>query len=256
MNSGRVLTSLFVTATVVLAGTGSAVAADEAFNKKMDAFLADDENIEKIGGALERYFKKKQQKQQKDQAAAQQKQLEEQFKNPVKIAAGNSPVKGPKNAKVTVIEFSDFQCPYCSRGRQVMEDLLKEYPKDVRVVFKNLPLPFHGDAKPAAIAALAAGRQNKFWEYHDVLFENQRALKEANLLSYAEKLGLDMAKFKKDIKDPALAKQVDDDMALASKHGVQGTPGFFVNGVQVRGARPLPYFKQLVDRWLEQLAKK
>lgn len=236
----------------ILLAPAMAFAQEAAFDKNMDKFLEDDANVEKIGNALERFFKKKRDEQRNAAMKAEGEELEAQFKNPVKIDIAGSPVRGPESAKITIVEFSDFQCPFCSRGMQTMEDVMKEYPKDVKVVYKHLPLPFHPEAKPAAIAANAAGKQGKFWEMHDKLFENQQSLGEELYLKLAKDLQLDVDKFKKDIADPALAKQVEDDAALATKLGIRGTPGFFVNGVQVRGARPLPYFKNIIDRWLKE----
>jgi len=217
-----------------------------------DSYLKNDANVEKVGTALEAYFKKKRFQQQAQARQAEDKKLEDQFNNPVKVDIGTSPSKGPEDARITVIEFSDFQCPFCRRGAKTMEDVLKEYPKDVKLVFKNLPLPFHPQAKPAARASLAAANQGKFWEMHDELFNNQSSLSDETYMKLAKKIGLDMEKFKADYADPKTAKMVDDDAALATKLGIRGTPGFFVNGVQVRGAQPLPKFKELIDRWLKK----
>ena len=129
---------------------------------------------------------------------------------------------------------------------------MKTYPKDVRVVFKQMPLGFHKDALPAAKASLAAGKQGKFWEYHDVLFANYKKLKRPNLESYAKDLGLNMKKFVKDMDSPEVAAQVSADMAEAKRIGVRGTPNSFVNGVPVKGARPFEGFKKVVD---QELAK-
>ncbi|MCB0345280.1 MAG: thioredoxin domain-containing protein [Bdellovibrionales bacterium] len=228
----------------------------DQFNKLMDSYLESDENLEKVGTALEKFFRKKREEQQALAEQQEVQRMEEQFENPVKIDVAGSPVIGKENAPITVVEFSDFQCPFCKRGNQVMKDLLKEYPDDVKIVFKHLPLPFHQQAKPAAVAAIAAQQQGKFWEFHDELFENQESLTEAKFIEIATKLELDVDKFKKDMNNEAYEKQVADDMAVATQLGVRGTPGFFVNGVQVRGARPLPYFKELVDKWKERMAKK
>ena len=228
----------------------------DQFNKLMDSYLESDENLEKVGTALEKFFRKKREEQQALAEQQEVQRMEEQFENPVKIDVAGSPVIGKENAPITVVEVSDFQCPFCKRGNQVMKDLLKEYPDDVKIVFKHLPLPFHQQAKPAAVAAIAAQQQGKFWEFHDELFENQESLTEAKFIEIATKLELDVDKFKKDMNNEAYEKQVADDMAVATQLGVRGTPGFFVNGVQVRGARPLPYFKELVDKWKERMAKK
>ena len=129
----------------------------------------------------------------------------------------------------------------------------KSTRKDVKLVLKNLPLPFHKRAKPAARAALAAGAQGKYWEMHDLLFENQSKLDDATFFKHAEKIGLDMAKFKADYNGEKFAKMVDEDMALATKLGVRGTPGFFINGVKLQGAQPLPEFKRIIDEWLKRM---
>ena len=162
------------------------------------------------------------------------------------------PVIAPTDAAVTVVEFSDFQCSFCSREKDRMDYILKEYPGKVKVAFKHLPLAFHPQAKPAARAAVAAQKQGKFWEMHDQLFNSQDQLSEELYPQLAKQLGLDLAKFKADYDSAEVAKQVEEDAALATKLGIQGTPGFFVNGVEVRGARELPYFKKLIDRWLQK----
>jgi protein-disulfide isomerase len=225
---------------------------DKDFSAAMEKYLKSDAGLDKIGNSMEKYFQKKQQEAMKNQEAQQQAEVENQFKNPVKIDAGKSPAKGPANAKVTIIEFSDFQCPYCRRGYETMEEVQKMYPKDVKVVFKHYPLPFHKEAEPAARATWAAQQQGKFWEYHDALFKNQDKLGADFYNSLASDLKLDVEKFKKDMASEAAAKQVKDDMELGQKNGIQGTPGFFVNGVAVKGAYPASHFKTIVDRWLEK----
>ncbi len=167
-------------------------------------------------------------------------------------AALKVPSIGPETAKVTIIEISDFQCPFCSRAFTTLEDLRKQYPNDLRVVFINQPLPFHQNAKPAATAALAAHKQGKFWEMYNKLFSNQQQLSDENYKKWAGEIGLDMKKFEADIKDPEIAKAVEKDMATATALGVRGTPGFFINGVNVSGAQPIENFKKIID---EQITK-
>jgi len=225
---------------------------EKDFSASIEKYLQSDAGVAKIGSALEKYFQKKQMeaaKQQEDQAKAD---IEEQFKNPVKMDIGKSPVKGPASAKVTIFEFSDFQCPYCKRGRDTMDEMLKAYPNDVKVVFKHFPLSFHKEAEPAARASWAAQQQGKFWEYHDILFNNQDKLGADYYLATARELKLDETKFKADMNSEAAAKQVKEDNDSGSKNGIQGTPGFFVNGVAVKGAYPPAHFKQIVDRWLNK----
>lgn len=227
----------------------SAQISDQDFSAAMDKYLSG-AGAEKVANALEAHFRKKQQEAAEQQRKSAEQEMEEQFKNPVKIDPGSSPVKGPAGAKVTVIEFSDFQCPFCKRGKDTMDELLKAYPNDVKLVFKNLPLDFHQQAKPAAAAALAAGKQGKFWEMHDLLFENQGRLGDGLYEELAKELKLDVAKFKTDLKSPEIEKQIESDMSIARNNGIQGTPAFFVNGVAVRGAYPLDHFKKIVDRHL------
>ncbi|MDF1562167.1 MAG: thioredoxin domain-containing protein [Deltaproteobacteria bacterium] len=171
---------------------------------------------------------------------------------PVDIKAGNSPAKGPENAKVTIIEFSDFQCPFCSRVNPTISQIMDEYKGKVRVVFKHQPLPFHQDAPLAAEASLAANAQGKFWEFHDKLFANQKAIQRPQLEQYAGELGLDMAKFKAALDQGTYKAAVAADQAEARKYGASGTPTFFINGRKLVGAQPFPAFKALID---EELAK-
>jgi len=230
-----------------------AVAADldpKSFEKAMEVYLQKDENIEKVANGISAFFSKKRAEQEKDAGRAENARLEDQFKNPVKVELGDSPIKGPKSAKVTVVAFSDFQCPFCSKGKDIIDQLVKMYPNDVKVAFKNLPLDFHPQALPAAKAAYAAGKQGKFWEMHDLLFDNQKSLADGFYEESAKKLGLDMDKFKKDLNAPETEAAIKADAAQAKALNVQGTPNFFVNGVNLRGAYPIEEFKKIVDRWL------
>ena len=155
--------------------------------------------------------------------------------------------KGSNKALVTIVEYSDFQCPYCSRVLPTLDRLIKEYPDKVRVFFKQNPLPFHDKAPLAAEAALAAGAQGKFWKMHDELFANQQALDRPALEKYAEKIGLNMVKFKAALDGHTFKAAVDKDLAEARELGVQGTPNFFINGRPVRGAVPYEQFKSATD---------
>ena len=161
------------------------------------------------------------------------------------ILAG--PSQGGDKPLVTILEISDFQCPFCSRVLPTIKQILDTYGDKVRVVWVNQPLPFHKRAKPAAIAALAAHRQGKFWEMHDKLFANMKQLTDANFDIWAKELGLDMAKFKKDMADPVIGKKVDNDQKVANALGARGTPAFLINGKLVTGARPFAAFKTEID---------
>lgn len=158
-----------------------------------------------------------------------------------------APARGAKHALVTIVEYSDFQCQFCARVEPTLARLLKEYQGRVRLVWRNLPLPFHDRAKAAAIAAMAAGRQGKFWEMHDLLLEHQKDLGADAITSYAEKLGLDMAKFRAALADESIGKAIEDESRAAAKIGVQGTPAFFINGTFFPGAQPYPRFKERID---------
>jgi protein-disulfide isomerase len=168
-----------------------------------------------------------------------------------KVPVGDSPEKGSKAAKVTIIEFSDFQCPFCSRVVPTITALEKDYGKDLRVVWKNNPLPFHPNALPAAEAAMAAGEQGKFWEMHDKLFADQQHLDQPTFEKYAQELGLNLSKFKAAIASHKFQAAIKADQALAEKFGARGTPSFFVNGRPLRGAQPKEAFKAVIDRGIE-----
>jgi protein-disulfide isomerase len=164
-----------------------------------------------------------------------------------KVPVGNSPQKGPSTAMVTIVEFSDFQCPFCSRVEGTLDQVEKEYGNKVRIVWKNAPLPFHDKAMPAAIAAMSVGEQGKFWEMHDTLFKNQQALDGQALEKYATDLHVDMGKFKKGLESEKIKKEIAEDQALAAQLGARGTPSFFINGKSLRGAQPFPAFKSAID---------
>ncbi len=169
-----------------------------------------------------------------------------------KINTAGSPGKGgPESAKVTVVEFSDFQCPFCSRVTPTLKKIEEVYGEDVRIVFKHLPLRMHSKAPAAHAAAEAAHRQGKFWEMHDMIFANQREMSEAKYVEYATELGLDVDKFKKDSAAADVKKKVDDDAGEAAALGVTGTPGFFINGRFLSGARPFDSFKTIIDKELK-----
>ncbi len=167
------------------------------------------------------------------------------------LPVGKSAVRGPTDATVTMVEFSDFQCPFCSRAVPLIDQVMQAYPKDLKFVYKEFPLPMHPNAMPASRAAIAAQRQGKYWEMHDKLFANQQALQPDNLKQYAQELGLDVAKFEQDMNSPDVQAQISDDMQLARQAGVSGTPTLFVNGKRVVN-RSLEGIKQMVDESLQQ----
>jgi protein-disulfide isomerase len=149
--------------------------------------------------------------------------------------------KGSNSPKYTVVEYADFECQHCRAASPILDELVKQR-SDVRLVYKHYPLPFHAMARPAAVAAEAAGRQGKFWEMHDAIFATQDLLSDDLLLGHARALGLDAAKFAKDLKDPELAKKVDASAAEGKANGVEFTPYIFVNGRPYFLARSLEGF--------------
>ena len=160
---------------------------------------------------------------------------------------GQAPTQGDPQAPVTIVSFSEFQCPFCARVQPTLKQLLATYPKQVRLVWKNLPLPFHEHAKLAAEAALAAHEQGKFWQMHDQLFANQKALGLADLEQHAQAIGLDVAKFRKALEEKRFLAAVEEDMKLAREAGINGTPQFFINGRELSGAQPLQAFQGAVE---------
>lgn len=161
----------------------------------------------------------------------------------------NSPVKGPKNAPVTIIEFTDFECPWCARAQEQLKAVEKTYEGKVKIVTRHFPLQMHAQAMPAAKAAVCAQEQGKFWPMHDLLFKNQQALGDADLQKYAKEIGLNPGKFNKCIASEKADTVIREDMADATRYGVRGTPTFFVNGQRAN-------FNQLSDFVKAELEKK
>ena len=159
----------------------------------------------------------------------------------------NLPMKGNPDAIVTIVEFSDYQCPFCSRVEPTIKQLLEDYPDKIRVVFAHLPLAFHTNALPAAKAAHAAYLQGKFWEMHDALFENQRSLSDDFYIETARQLELNIEKFKSDMESPSTDSYIEKCISDANAVGLKGTPSFLINGVQFVGAQPIDKFRAAID---------
>jgi protein-disulfide isomerase len=168
------------------------------------------------------------------------------------VKTTGSPQKGGSDAKLAIVEFSDFQCPFCGRVTPTLQQIQDAYGDQVRIVFKHLPLGMHSKAPAAHAAAEAAHRQGKFWEMHDRIFANQAAMSPEKYEEYAVEMGLDLDQFKKDVVSSEVKARIDADTAEAGKLGVTGTPAFFVNGRFLSGAQPFNSFKALID---EELGK-
>jgi protein-disulfide isomerase len=168
------------------------------------------------------------------------------------VEIGSAPTRGGEDAAVTIVEWSDFQCPFCNRVSPTLVQIREEYGDRVRFVFKHMPLSIHPQAAGAHAAAEAAHRQGRFWDMHDRLFENQRDLRVETLAGYAIEMGLDMDQYKSDVEGEEVAKRISDDLAQAQKLGVTGTPSFFINGRFLSGAQPFANFKRYIDEALEK----
>ncbi len=174
-----------------------------------------------------------------------------------KVDEGGNAAFGPANAPVTIIEFSDYQCPYCLQwNTQVYQQLLKAYPDKIRFVYRDFPLSsIHPEAEPAAEAAECAGEQGRYYDYHDKLFSEEFELGANAYTQYAQELGLDMAKFNDCVSTHRYQAEVAADEAYATNLGVRSTPTFFINGIPMIGAQPLQAFKQVIDKELSGKAQ-
>ncbi|MEX1369334.1 MAG: thioredoxin domain-containing protein [Nannocystaceae bacterium] len=171
------------------------------------------------------------------------------------VPLGDSPQRGPKDAPVTIVIFGDFECPYCVRGNETIEQLRELYGERLRLVYKHSPLPFHSHAHLAARAAVAAAAQGKFWAFHDALYARQARFDEDDLFVIAREVGLDTKKFGKAMNSLELDDAIERDQSLAMNLGVSGTPAFFVNGRPVRGAQPELVFRLIIEEELERAAE-
>ena len=180
---------------------------------------------------------------------------QEDFTKVYDIPTAGAPIRGKADAPVTLIEYSDFQCPFCSRAQPLIEALLKKYPDDLRVVYKHFPLSFHKAARPVAVASMAANAQGRFWEFHDVVFKNTQSLDPAKVNDYAKEAGLDVEKFSKDLETNKVAyeKQVTLDMQQGQAASVRGTPTLYINGRKVQN-RSIPGMSAMVDAALKAKA--
>jgi protein-disulfide isomerase len=166
----------------------------------------------------------------------------------MKIDLAGLPVRGSAAAPITLVEASDFQCPFCSRAQTTIKGLEDKYGDKLRMVFLSQPLKMHQMAEPAAIAAQAAAEQGKFWEYHDELFARQKDLRSPTIFEdIATGLNMNLNRFKADLESADVKTKVSQATMLGGKYGVRGTPTFFVNGYRIRGAKPQGYFEHIID---------
>jgi protein-disulfide isomerase len=168
------------------------------------------------------------------------------------VALEGAPSRGENSAKVTIVEFSDFQCPYCSKANGTLEQIETQYGDDVRLVFKHMPLPTHPQAEGAHEAAEAAHRQGRFWDMHDRIFAQQGDLSPEHLRQHASDLGLDLVRYDEDLSSASVQDRITEDKAEALGIGIRGTPAFLINGRLLSGAQPFSRFEALIDEELAQ----
>jgi protein-disulfide isomerase len=200
------------------------------------------EHCEQLTGAYDQVLPELQKQEAQNQPLSPEAQA--------RIAGKGAPGFGPENAKVTIVEFSDFQCPYCARASEVVHKIKERYPDKVRFVFRQFPLPMHPDAHLAAEAALAAQRQGKFWEFHDLLFANQQALSRESLEGYARQLKLNVGDLQHALDGQTEKAAVDADVSLGEGVQVNGTPTVFINGKRVANPTEFEPMAKQIDEAL------
>jgi protein-disulfide isomerase len=173
------------------------------------------------------------------------------YEPPKVQVAAVGPTKGPSDAPITIVEFSDYECPFCVRAEPTVKDLLAKYPGKIKLVYRDYPLPMHPKAPKAAEAAHCAGDQGKYWEMHDKLFTPGAKLELADLKAHAREVGVDGAKFDRCLDSGEKAKDVEANKKAGDEAGVSGTPAFFINGRPIAGAQPLEAFTAIVDQELK-----
>lgn len=166
------------------------------------------------------------------------------------VTADDDPFIGPEDAPVTIIEFGEYQCPYCAKSKEITDQVLAAFPDKIRLVYRDFPLGFHDRAIPAAVAANCAGAQDKYFPMHDLILANQGNLQDDTFKAYATQLGLDMNQWETCLSDPAQIEEIQGDMADGEAFGVTGTPGFFINGIFLGGALPFETFETIINREL------
>lgn len=240
-----------LTGSLALSGSAAQAEIDPVFFKKaIEEYAQTPEGQKFLATTVQRYFERNK----------FGPTLDEQFARPLQRQdEANRPTQGNSAAPVSVLVYSDFECPFSLKTAKTLEELLEIYKNDVRVVFKNAPLPpsFHRNAVYAATASLAAWKQGKFWEMHDALFENQTKLSEELYLDIAKKLDLDLERFKSDMQSEAVQRIIAEDIKQAEDNGITGRPAFIIQtargGILLKGNKTLEQLKEVVERWLKDI---
>ncbi len=248
-------------AMILLAGCTSKQQIEKIIQDNPDiVFQAIKKNPKKFVDVVNEAVKTAQESSREDETKAEQARMEEEMKHPkTPVIEDGRVIFGNKSAPITIVEYSDFQCPYCGRGFQTVKEVEKTYGDKVRIVFKHLPLEFHPMAMPAAkyFEAIAMQDAAKAEKFHDEVFANQKELGsdgDKYLQSVVKKVGANLAKVKKDMNSEGVQKRIAADMEEAKKFEFSGTPGFLINGVSLRGAYPAPEFKKIIDKQLASAA--
>jgi protein-disulfide isomerase len=246
---------LFALSMVVIAGCTSKSQIEQALKSNPEIlFNAIKENPKKFLDTVNEAVRVAQEGAREDERKNEEARMEEEFKHPKQPAIDDKhAIFGNKDAPVTIVVYSDFECPYCGRGYQTVKQVEKEYGDKVRVVYKELPLDIHPMAMPAAkyFEAVLLQDVKKAEKFHDIVYENQKDLREGRekfLKDAAKKVGANMAKLEKDVNSEEVAKKIKEDMEEAQKFEFSGTPGYLVNGISIRGAYPFAEFKKIIDR--------
>jgi protein-disulfide isomerase len=242
---------------LVLAGCTTKSQIEQAIKNNPEIlFNAIKENPKKFLDTVNEAVRVAQEGARDEERKQEESRMEEEFKNPKNPAIDDKHMMiGKKDAPVTIVVYSDFECPYCQRGYQTVKQVEKEYGDKVRVVYKELPLDIHPMAMPAAkyFEAVLLQDPKKAEKFHDIVYENQKDLREGRekfLKDTVKKVGANLAKAEKDANSDAVAAKIKADMEEAQKFEFSGTPGYLINGVSIRGAYPLPEFKKIIDRVL------
>ena len=211
--------------------------------------------LEQVGPQIRQYLEQQARAQAEQtfySSLAEKYEVDFLLEPPRTEVAAEGPSKGPANAPVTIVEFSDFECPFCSRVNPTLDQVRSTYGDKVRIVFRQFPLNIHPNAQKAAEASLCAADQNKFWEMHDLMFAEQRQLAVENLKEKAQRLELDTAAFNQCLDSGKYAAQVQADLEAGMQAGVSGTPAMFINGIPLSGAVPFEQISQVIDAELER----
>jgi len=181
----------------------------------------------------------------------QQRQGEQQQPSRIEVSVDDDPSIGPENAAITIVEFSDFRCPFCARAKPTLKQILETYGDKIRFVYRDFPI-LGPQSQKAAEAAECADEQGKFWQYHDLLFANQQTLDIPNLKQYAVDIGLNPSIFNDCLDSGKMASEVEKDFQDGQDYGVSGVPAFFINGILVSGAQPYGAFEQIIEQELNK----